>query len=305
VTHSLGDEASQARDRPPDVDTVWLNLLDAGFDLKWVDVAGARTRVLVAGSGPPLVFLHGTGGHLEAYARNVTAFARHFKVIAYDMLGHGYTDKPSIPYTVNRLAEHLVGLLDSLGIASAALSGESLGGWVAAWTAAYFPKRVNQLVLNTPGNILAKPEVMARIKQSSLQAVQEPTYENVRARLEWLFLDKSMVTDELVRVRQRIYSQPDFESAMRNILVLQDPVIRERYGWSRAWVSQIKVPTLIIWTTDDPTGDVKEGELLLSWLFDGKLEVIRDAGHWPQWEKPAEFLDLHLRFLKHEKAGAS
>ena len=116
-----------------------------------------------AGSGPDLVLLHGTGGHLEAYARDIAGLAADFRVTAYDMVGPRLVDLPDRPYTIDVLSDHLIGLLDALDIGAAHLSGESLGGWVAAWTAAHHPERVDRLVLNTPGNIANKPEVMATV----------------------------------------------------------------------------------------------------------------------------------------------
>ena len=166
--------------------------------------------MLEAGSGPALVMVHGTGGHLEAYARNVRALSAHYRVVLYDMVGHGYTDKPDRPYTIDVLSDHLVAVLDALGIERAHLSGESIGGWVAAWTAAHHPDRVERLVLNTPGNITNKPQVMAAVRDSSLKAVREASPETVRARVEWLFHDTSLVTDELVALRLAIYTQPGF-----------------------------------------------------------------------------------------------
>ena len=84
---------------------------------------------------------------------------------------------------------------------------------------------------------------------------------------------------------------------MRNILVLQDPEVRPRYAWSRDWTSRITAPTLIIWTSDDPTGSYDEGELLHSWMSTSQLVNVEGAGHWPQWERPAEFNRLHEEFL--------
>jgi 2-hydroxy-6-oxonona-2,4-dienedioate hydrolase len=265
--------------------------------LRWIEAGGVSTRCIEAGDGPPLILLHGTGGHLEAYSRNISALAAHFHVVAYDMLGHGFTSKPDFPYTIDRLSDHLIAVLDELEIPQAFLSGESLGAWVAAWTAAHHPDRVRRLVLNTPGNIRSRPDVMQRISDSSLRAVREASINTVRERIEWLFHDKSMVTDEIVAIRYQIYSQPAFLRAMENILVMQDPVIRSRYTWSRDWVAKIEAPTLILWTSADPTGTVADGRLLLEWLRDGRFEVIEDAGHWPQWEKPDEFLSVHLQFL--------
>ncbi|WP_043663106.1 alpha/beta fold hydrolase [Streptomyces xylophagus] len=276
---------------------IWGELSDVEHELRFVDVAGVRTRVLRAGSGPELILLHGTGGHLEAYARDIAGLATDFRVTAYDMVGHGWSDLPDRPYTIDVLSDHLLGLMDALGIDSAHLSGESLGGWVTAWTAAYHPERVERLVLNTPGNIANKPEVMVRMRESTLAAVRDPSDETVRRRVEFLFHDTSMVTDELVNLRRAVYGRPGFLRAIENTLVLQDPEIRKDFAWDPAWVGRITAPTLLLWTDHDPTGGLDEAAMLQSWLSDARLHVIEDAGHWPQWEKPSEFLRAHRDFL--------
>ncbi|HEV7652072.1 MAG TPA: alpha/beta fold hydrolase [Actinophytocola sp.] len=281
--------------------SVWAELADVDHELCHVDVEGVRTRVLRAGSGPDLVLLHGTGGHLEAYARDIAGLAEDFRVTAYDMVGHGWSALPDKPYTIDVLTEHLRGLMDALGIEKAHLSGESLGGWVAAWTAAHHPDRVARLVLNTPGNIANKPEVMARLRDSTMAAVRDPSEDTVRRRVEFLFHHKEMVTDELVNLRRAVYSRPGFIQAITNTLVLQDPVVRKDFAWDPAWVGRIAAPTLLLWTEHDPTGGLDEADMLLGWLPDARLHVIADAGHWPQWEKREEYLRTHHDFLLLEK----
>jgi 2-hydroxy-6-oxonona-2,4-dienedioate hydrolase len=256
-----------------------------------------RTRVLRAGDGPDLVLLHGTGGHLEAYARDIAGLATGFRVTAYDMVGHGWSDLPDRPYTIDVLSGHLIGLLDALDISTAHLSGESLGGWVAAWTAAHYSERVGRLVLNTPGNIANKPEVMARLRETTLAAVRDPSEATVRRRVEFLFHHTEMVTDELVTLRRAVYSRPGFLRAISNTLVLQDPEIRKNFAWDPGWVGKIGAPTLLLWTDHDPTGGLDEAAMLLDWLPDARLHVIEDAGHWPQWEKREEYLRVHHDFL--------
>jgi 2-hydroxy-6-oxonona-2,4-dienedioate hydrolase len=277
--------------------SIWGELVGVDLRQHHVEANGIRTRVLEAGSGPALVMIHGTGGHLEAYARNVRALADHFHVVLYDMVGHGYSDKPDVPYTIDVLSDHLLGVMDALGIERAHLSGESLGGWVAAWTAAHHPERIDRIVLNTPGNITNKPQVMATVRDSSLKAVREASTESVRARVAWLFHDTSQVTDELVALRLAIYSQPGFEQAMRNIVAVQDWEYRAPFAWSPEWCGRIEAPTLLLWTDHDPTGTVEEAELLREWIPGARIELIEGAGHWPQWEKPDEFHRAHLRFL--------
>ena len=291
----------------PEHISIWGELADTDHELRHVNVRGVRTRVLRAGSGPDLVLLHGTGGHLEAYARDIAGLAADFRVTAYDMVGHGWSDLPDRPYTTDVLSDHLTGVMDALGIESAHLSGESLGGWVAAWTAAHQPDRVGRLVLNTPGNIANKPEVMARLKESTTAAVRDPSEATVRRRVEFLFHHPEMVTDELVNLRRAVYSRPGFLRAIGNTLVLQDPEVRKDFAWDPAWVGKVTAPTLLLWTDHDPTGGLDEAEVLLDWLPDARLHVIGDAGHWPQWEKPAQYLRVHRDFLLHgavEENGA-
>jgi len=183
----------------PEHISIWGELADVDHQLRHVDVVGVRTRVLQAGSGPDLVLLHGTGGHLEAYARDIAGLACDFRVTAYDMVGHGWSDLPDVPYTIDVLSNHLIGLLDALGIDRPHLSGESLGGWVTAWTAAHHPDRVARLVLNTPGNIANKPEVMARMRESTMAAVLDPSDETVRRRVEFLFHHKKSSSSSTTR----------------------------------------------------------------------------------------------------------
>jgi 2-hydroxy-6-oxonona-2,4-dienedioate hydrolase len=277
--------------------SIWQELIAAPIHQHHVRVGEVSTRVLEAGEGEPLILVHGAGGHIEAYARNIAALSKTFRVIALDMLGHGYTDKPDYPYGIDRFSDHLVGTMDALGLERAHVSGESLGGWVSAWTAAHHPERVERLILNTPGNIANKPQVMKLVKESSLKAVREASPETVRARLAWLFHDQSHVTDELVAIRYAIYTQPGFERAMENILAVQEWEFREPYCWREEWCSQITAQTLLLWTDHDPTGGLDEAEMLRGWIPGSRLHVIADAGHWPQWEQPEAFHRVHLDFL--------
>ena len=120
----------------------------------------------------------------------------------------------------------------------------------------------------------------------------------MRRRVEFLFHHTEMVTDELVGLRRQVYSRPGFVRAIENTLVLQDPVVRKDFAWDPSWVGKIAAPTLLLWTDHDPTGGLDEAELLLGWIPDARLTVIEDAGHWPQWEKPQQYLQVHREFLR-------
>ena len=129
--------------------SIWTDLMGVEYSQKYYDVKGIKTRVIEAGSGPVLIFLHGTGGHAEAYVRNIEEHAKHFHVYAFDMIGHGYTDRPDCEYDMDDFVEHLVNFIDTIGADKVYLSGESLGAMVASWTAIKHPERVIKLVQNT------------------------------------------------------------------------------------------------------------------------------------------------------------
>jgi len=277
--------------------SIWTGLADIAFKNYFVDANGIKTRVLEAGTGEPLILLHGTGGHIEAYARNIRGLSEHFRVICIDMVGHGYTDKPDRPYGIDVYSDHLLWVIQALNLKEVYLSGESLGGWVAAWFAAHHPGIAKALVLNTPGNVNNKPKVMAALKASTVKAVLEANYENVKTRLEWLMYDKSQVTDELIEARYNIYTQPSYQEAVHHIVYLQDIEARKQYSWDPSWCGKIDVPTLLAWTDHDPTSTVEEAKPIQEMIPGSELTVINDAGHWPQWEKVKEFNEVIINFL--------
>jgi len=281
-------------------ESIWSDLQGVAFTQGCFDVGGVQTRYLHAGDpeSPVLVLLHGSGGHAEAYVRNLEAHAEHFSTWSIDMLGHGYTGKPGHPLEVHHYVDHLMAFLDAIGANRAHLSGESLGGWVAARAAVDHPGRVDRLVLNTAGGSQADPEVMKRIISLSMAAAENPTWETVRARIKWLMADKSRDYDDLVASRQRIYRQPGFVAAMRDIMALQDPEIRARNLLGPAEYGAITAPTLVLWTSDDPTADVGEGRRIASMIPGARFEVMAGCGHWPQYEDAKTFNRLHIDFLR-------
>ncbi|WP_454791218.1 alpha/beta fold hydrolase [Mycolicibacterium lutetiense] len=280
-------------------ESVWADLQGVAFSQGYLDVGGIRTRYLHAGDPklPVLVLLHGSGGHAEAYVRNLESHGEHFSTWSIDMLGHGYTDKPGHPLEVSHYVDHLIGFLDTIGAHRAHISGESLGGWVAARAAADHPDRVEKLVLNTAGGSQADPEVMKRIITLSMAAAENPSWETVQARIKWLMADKAKDYDDIVASRQAVYRQPGFVAAMSDIMALQDPGIRARNLLGEREYGSISAPTLVLWTSDDPTADVSEGRRIASMIPGARFEVMPDCGHWPQYEDPETFNRLHLDFL--------
>lgn len=279
---------------------IWPTLSSGQFKLDYIDAGGIRTRYLEAGdssSEEAVIFIHGTGGHLEAFTRNIFAHAEHYRTIALDMIGHGFSDKPDHDYEIHDYVKHLLDFCDAMGLKKIHAHGESLGGWITAQFAIDHPDRVKSLTLNTAGGLNTDPKVMEKVYSVTMNAVRTASPETVRARLEWLMNDPSRVTDDLLEQRLRIYTQPGFETAMEHILCLQKMDIRLRNVLTDDSLTAIKAPTLVIWTDHDPTAPLATGQRFVDAIDDCRMEVISDSAHWPQWEKAEEFNSMHLAFL--------
>jgi 2-hydroxy-6-oxonona-2,4-dienedioate hydrolase len=279
--------------------TFWTDLAETPYCLQFVDVDGIRTRTLRAGAGgDPVVFLHGTSGHLEAFVRNLPAHAERFRCHAIDLLGHGYTAGVDRPYRISRYVAHVLGYLDALAIERAHLVGESLGGWVAARLAADHPDRVDRLTLVAPGGTVANPAVMERIRSTTRDAVLTDDIGLTRRRLELLMFDPDRgVTDELVEVRHRIYHRPEFVAGLPHLLCLQQLEVRTADLLTERQLGRITAPTLIVWGAQNPFGEVPEAERLQAAVPGSRLEIFDQCGHWPQHEHPDRFNQLNVRFL--------
>ncbi len=286
-------------DRPANFASVWADLRGQPFKQGYLDAGGIRTRYISSGSpdNPLLLLLHGVGGHAEAYSRNFGAHAEHFWTVAIDMLGHGWTDKPAINYELPDYVEHVRAVLKALGRERAHISGESLGGWIATWIAVHHPELIDRLVLNTAGGWTAHPEVMERLTRLSNEAASDPTWSRIRNRLEFLMCDNAMVSDDLIETRRAIYAQPGFADTMKRIMCLQQMDIRRRNMVSAEQYRSITAPTLVVWTSHDPTATPAEGKQISDMIPGAKFVVMNQCGHWPQFEDAETFNKLHIDFL--------
>lgn len=285
-------------DRP--FTSVWSDLNQVEFSQGFLQTGSSTTRYLHAGSPdkPLLLLLHGITGHAEAYVRNIAAHANDFNVYAIDFIGHGYSSKPEHPLEIPHYIDQVLAVMDALGYERANFSGESLGGWVTARLAQLHPDRVERIVLNTMGGTMANPAVMERLYTLSMEAAEDPSWERVKARLEWLMADPRMVTEDLIKTRQMIFQQPDWPMACSMNMALQDLETRKRNMLTDDDLRAISADALVIWTTKDPSGPVDEGRRIADLLPNGRLEVIENAGHWPQYEQTATFNHVHLDFLR-------
>jgi len=269
-----------------------------------------RTRCIEAGSGKPIIFLHGTGGHAEAYTRNIVEHAKHFHVYAVDMVGHGYSDMPDLNYNYEDYVNWLRDFVDTIGADKVSVSGESLGAQVAQLFSIRHPDRTDKIILNTgmmwPPDEEGRRQLIDFVERSRAAAAAGGgaiTREAVRNRLNWLMFDpEKSVTEELVDIRYAIYTQPDRAAAMKKIAeasiggILAENLVRD-YA-NPAFLGRAKCPALILWTRHNPGQGIAVAEAALKHIPNARMVVMENSAHWPQWEEPDVFNKIHIEFLK-------
>jgi len=292
--------------------TLWESML--GTEVRWVDASGVRTRILDAGTGSPLILLHGTGGHVETWARNVQALSANNRVVAIDMIGHGLTDKAAdLDYTPADYADHVRNVMDALGIQSAHFAGVSLGAWVASWLALETPERVRSIINNT-GAVFRWPEgedpheaAERRGMVKTSASLDELSMESVRRRVHLLFHDKTKCPEELVRLRYQLYSTPQAQAVTAKLhhMLPYDSPDRVAFSLTPERLGKLSMPVLYLWGEFNPGGSVENGRRAASMTPNGEFVMIRGVGHWPQFEGPAEFNSLASDFLHRVESATS
>lgn len=261
-----------------------------------VDAGGVQTNYLEAGSGPPVVLIHGSGPGVTAYANwrlVLPALADRFRVLAPDMAGFGFSERPEkAEYGLDLWAEQVVGFLDALDISKASVVGNSFGGSIALRLATRHPERVDRLVL------MGSMGIDFPITEG-LNTVwgYEPSFENMRAVLDVFAYDRKLVPDELAEVRYRASMQPGFQESFAAMF----PAPRQR------WVEAMRTPdeeiralphqTLIVHGREDQVIPVENSLQLMRLVENGDLHVFAHCGHWVQIERSADFNRLVGDFL--------
>jgi 2-hydroxy-6-oxonona-2,4-dienedioate hydrolase len=277
----------------------WSAVERSSLRISWPELDGVTTRVVEAGEAdaPPLLLLHGTGGHCEAFIFNLAALAETHHVIAYDLPAHGWSSAPDRSYEIDGNVQHLRAVIDHFRLGRVSIVGQSLGGWIATRLCVLNPEQVDSLVLVGPGGTVMNPEVMGRIRSDSIAAVTDPTLESVRHRVELIVGEPRSATAELVECRLRIYSQPGAVERMEHTLCLQDPDVRRHNLLSDDDLRCVRQRTLIIAGDLDRVVPLPALERWSATMARAELFVMRGCGHWPQFERPGEFNARVLEFL--------
>ena len=261
-----------------------------------IDANGVKTNYLEAGAGPPVVLVHGSGPGVTAYANwrlVIPALSDRFRVIAPDMVGFGFSERPDgADYSVQTWADQVVGLLDALGLDNASIVGNSFGGAIALRIATQHPDRVDKLVLmGSMGVDFPITEGLDRVWGYT------PSFENMRGVLDVFAYDRSLVPDELAEVRYRASTQPGFQESYGAMF----PAPRQR------WVDAMRTPddeirkitheTLIVAGREDRVIPVETSLALMRLVDNAQLHVYPHCGHWTQIERSADFNRLVGDFL--------
>ena len=261
-----------------------------------VDVQGSSVRFLESGSGPSVLFLHGSGPGTTgagAWAATAHAVGASWRVVAPDQAGFGGTPlRAGSRGGLRTWVDQAAGLMDALSVASYAVVGHSMGGAVALALAAAHPDRVTHVVaVSTMG----APDAPLSADLDALWAAP-PGSDGARDMLSRLLHDQSLVTDSAVRARAEAMEAgaASFE--------LMFPAPRQRWvddlTLSAQLLARVKAPVLLVHGAQDGVTPLETAALpLLEQLGDVRLHVLGKCGHAPAVEHPACFQSLVTGFV--------
>ncbi len=262
-------------------------------------VDGIRLHVTEAGRGPALLMLHGLSATHGNWEHTMAAFSDRFRVIAPDLPGHGRSEKPDAPYTIDFFAGIMRSLGRELGIDEAVVLGNSLGGQIAVEMALDYPTWTRALVLAAPAGGFGQT---INALSWTIRAVAGPRVLSVALpyALERCVYDRSRA-EHIARRR-----------------ILADRIAHEDYpGFARAVnrsilgaiaagcqpLHLITQPTLLVWGRNDRLVALSGSRRLTRAVPHARLAVLERCGHLPMLEQPEQFNRLVADFLRSAEAA--
>ncbi len=261
-----------------------------------IDAGGIQVNYHDHGSGFPVLLIHGSGPGVSAFANwrlVMPELAKQRRVIAPDMVGFGFTERPAgYQYTMQNWVKQAIDLLDALGLKQVDLVGNSFGGALSLALTIQHPERVRRLVLMGAAG-LSFPITDA------LDAVwgYEPSFENMRRIMDVFAYDRGLVNDDLARLRYEASARAGVQESYAQMF----PAPRQRWVDALASkeddIAKIDKETLIVHGRDDLVIPLQTSLRLSQLISRSQLHVYGRCGHWTQIEHSARFAQLVASFL--------
>ncbi|PHV03874.1 2-hydroxy-6-oxo-2,4-heptadienoate hydrolase [Janthinobacterium sp. BJB412] len=249
---------------------------------------GIATNYHDAGTGPVVLLIHGSGPGVTAWANwrlTLGALAQRYRVVAPDMVGFGYTERPAgVRYTMENWVAHILGFMDALGIERAHVVGNSFGGGLALALAIQAPQRVRRLVLmGSAGLSFPLTEGLDKVWGYA------PSIAAMRGLLDVFAYNRDLVTDELARMRYEASVRPGCQEAFSSMF----PSPRQRgvdaLASAEASIAALPHPTLVVHGREDKVIPLESSYRLFGLIPQAQLHVFGQCGHWTQIEHAGRF----------------
>jgi len=270
---------------------------------KLIRIEDQNIYVEQAGQGEPILLIHGFGGSSFSWRKVMPALAEDYWVVAPDLYGFGWTDRPDdwSRYTRDGQVELILGIMDALGIGRAHLVGHSYGGSISMALAADHPERVRSMVLVDSAAVdypMNRRKWFARVGLFNFAyvrglALRQGFVERVMGKA---YYDDSMVTDELIEAyleRLRV------EGAAQGFRGLSRPLPKSERPRGDIRYEDLDIPSLILWGAQDELITLEVGRYYAQFFPDIRFVPIEGSGHAPMEERPAEFLAQIKAFFEH------
>lgn len=265
-----------------------------------ITVDGIRLHYVEAGQGSPVLLYHGLAAAAFTWRDNMAELSRHHHVFAFDLIGHGDSDKPKDSYDPWDVADIMGRAALQLGLTGAAVIGNSAGGAVGTMMAIKHPGLVSRLVL--VGSSGLGKDVPPYIKFLSLPLVgdvlQSHRLGGNKLMLQSVFLDRSLVSQDMVDEMRRTRRMPGAKEAvvktLRRTVTLSG--IRDEFVLVDK-LDGLGIPIMLVWGEQDSMFPVSHAHRALELTPTARLEVFAQCGHWPHMERASEFNSLALDFL--------
>ncbi len=281
--------------------------LPEGVLSSFVDVRGIKTHYVEAGSGEPIVFVHGAGPGAYGWAgwrQTIPVLAKHFHVYALDTLGFGLTDKPTESCSDQDSVDHLLGFLDALCLDKVYLCGNSRGAYMAAKLTVDQPKRVKKLLMISSGSIaLAMGLERNDAQMGGMKKLQayDGTPEAMRGFMEIIVHDHSKITDELIADRVQMAALPGHDKVQKLQGQYRNSLKTDPNEWQRFELKhrlpQLTIPMHMVWGAKDSFAPPEFADTLQKMLPNVTFEMLENSGHQAQNDESDRFNDIAMAFF--------